>query len=750
MKRVLPFLLLALCLAGSALAANSRPGEGLADLARSFQRLDGHTAFMADEAEHFLDGPDAGWSVFSGHVAIRHKGLELRADTIRYNAETGDAEALGNVALIGDKDELLWKGDELKINLRERAGRAENVDLYTRPFRVLAADAAFVVPTRTNQVFEISNATLTTCTNDPGHFHYYLTARRARFRPDDDVTAWGVVPHFFGVPVFYFPYYWKDLSRHYGFRFVPGYRHSWGPFLLSTYKFPIHRDRERNEYVDSHTYADWRGERGWAFGEQFSWEFGHDESSGYLTGYYMPKDNDPPDEIDPDQDDRYRIRLSHSWNATDRDQVLLHGLYVSDERVQKDFFRKEYKEMSEPDNYATYTHYGEDFSAGLTARARLNDFYSQVERLPEAWFTLNSQDLGGTGLYLDNESSLAYLRRRYKETSNLKDFEAFRADTDFLLSYPAKFFGFLSVVPRTGWRGTFYDKTREIESVPRMVTTVSTNLFGDVYSTVERKTVTVVREKDADFRSLFEFGAEVSTRAYGFWDEPDGARWRHVVEPYLNWTYVPEPNLRPTQLWQFDAIDRLDKRNTVRFGLRQRWQMRPPELSPQEIFYVDVWTDVNLEPEEEENSISDAGWNVRYHPTDWMQFQVKGLYDNDESVVDNAEFVLTAWHKVFRCDVEYRYRDDNNSLFSGYVTWYPNEHWGFDLFGRYEFETDQVEEVGGWLQYSWDCFALRLVGSIEPGYDREDGTREEDDWSISLIGWLTDFVPDSILEEDKR
>ena len=133
-----------------------------------------------------------------------------------------------------------------------------------------------------------------------------------------------------------------------------------------------------------------------------------------------------------------------------------------------------------------------------------------------------------------------------------------------------------------------------------------------------------------------------------------------------------------------------------------------------------------------------------------MQFQAKGLYDNEERVVDNAEFVLTAWHDVFRCDVEYRYRDDRNSLFSGYVTWYPNERWGFDLFGRYEFETDQVEEVGGWIQHAWDCFAIRLVGSVEPGYDRGDGSREEDDWRVSLVGWLTDFPPDSILEEDNR
>ena len=64
------------------------------------------------------------------------------------------------------------------------------------------------------------------------------------------------------------------------------------------------------------------------------------DSKGYLTGWYMPKDDDLPTILDPDDTERYRIRLNHYWNATDRDQVLLQALFVSDIRVQKDFFRK--------------------------------------------------------------------------------------------------------------------------------------------------------------------------------------------------------------------------------------------------------------------------------------------------------------------------------------------------------------------------------------------------------------------------
>ena len=96
------------------------------------------------------------------------------------------------------------------------------------------------------------------------------------------------------------------------------------------------------------------------------------------------------------------------------------------------------------------------------------------------------------------------------------------------------------------------------------------------------------------------------------------------------------------------------------------------------------------------------------------------------SAIDNAEFVLTTWHDIFRCDLEYRYRHERSSLVTGYLTWYPNERWGFDIFGRYEFETSQVEEVGGWIQYSWDCFALRLIGCSDPSVTVESVKLAED------------------------
>ena len=766
MKRFLPAGAF-FCAALSVFAA-SEP-DAFRAVSQSFRDGDAKTDVMADSAEYSFakSGPEANWTTFNGNVAIRHKGWELRADRIRYNSATGDAQAVGHVALVG-ADGTLWKGDKLTVNLREKAGRADGIDLYTAPFRVLAEDGGFFVPASTNQAYVIRNATLTTCTNEPGRFHWCVRADRARIRPGDDVTGWGVVPRLFGVPFFYYPYYWKDLSRHYGFRFQPGYTHKWGAYLLSTYKLPIVNDKAEKAYVDSYTFLDYRTERGVGFGEKFSWAFGEDgdESHGYLTGYMVPDDGKLPEVLDQDETNRHRVRFLHYWNATDRDQVLAHALYVSDSRVMRDFFRKEWHQSADPDNSASYTHYGDAFSSGLTASFRLNDFYEQVERLPEAWFSLNALELGDTGLFLENDTSVAYLHKRFKEDDQVNDsdgnprhvarpqddYDAFRADSNFLLSYPGKYWGFLSVVPRAGWRGTYYDKTREQVFSSETTTTVTTNEFGQSVVQIDEKRTSRWEEADAEFRSLFEVGAEISTRAYGMWEDSFGDRWRHVVEPYSDWTLVPEPSVLPEKLYKFDEIDRIDEENSLRLGLRQRWQRKRGLENPMEVFYADFYVDLDLDAdsEKDEDAFIDAGWDLRWRPARWLRLTTKGLYDNELEDVKTAEGVVTATHDVFRCDVEYQFRHEENSLFSGYLTWYANEHWGFDVFGRYEFEESQVEEVGGWIQYSWDCIAARLVASVSPSYTNADGLEEEEDWRISLVSWLTDFVPNRILEEDNR
>ena len=729
-----------LLLAAAPVAAQT--ASRLPAFAKELGQGDEKTYILADRAEYELD---SGWVTFTGNVAIKYKGLELRSEQIRYNQKTGDAQAAGKVVLAG-RDGSLWQGEKLDINLKEEAGKASKIDIYAKPFRILADQGTLAA----DKTYEIDNATLTTCTNDTDAFHYQVKTSRVRLRADHDVTAWGAVPYLFGVPFFYFPYYWKDLDTHYGFRFEPGYRSSWGPYLLSSYKMPLYRDKARDAYFDAKTSVDYRVDRGVAYGERLAWGAAED-AKGYLSAYYADDDEPPAGIEDPG---RYRIRLNHAWNVADRDQILLNALYVSDDLFMENFFRDEHREMNQPDNYLTYTHLGDNYSAGVLGRVRLNDFYTQVERLPEAWFNLNSTELGESGVYVENATRAAYLNQEYDERYDPlpESYNVFRLDSDTQASMPLKFLGFLNVVPRAGYRATYYSKTIDSVVVATTTETVSTNEYGDVEYFTQTGTSRESHEAEADIRSLFELGTEVSFKAFGLWQDTPGNIWRHVSEPYADYTYIPEPNLVPDQLFQFDEVDELDKTHSVRLGLRNRWQIKPRGgLKTYERVYIDCFADVNLDPEADEESVESYNLDARYTPNTWLRFDLEGRYDVAEDQIDTAAIRLVAWHQIFSSDIEFRYRADDSSLLLANLTWHFNNAWSANVYERYEFETSQVEEVGSWLERRWDCIACRLYVSVEPGYDTlADGSTEEDDYKVSFLFWLTDFTPDNIREDGSR
>lgn len=95
---------------------------------------------------------------------------------------------------------------------------------------------------------------------------------------------------------------------------------------------------------------------------------------------------------------------------------------------------------------------------------------------------------------------------------------------------------------------------------------------------------------DAVDRGVFNTGAEVSTKTSRLWRGAssrflDATGLRHILEPSVNYVYVPTRRPRPTNCRQFDyeldsfrlipvhfpeynSIDSINSQNAIRFGLR--------------------------------------------------------------------------------------------------------------------------------------------------------------------------------------
>src|SRR5690606_6656583 len=119
--------------------------------------------------------------------------------------------------------------------------------------------------------------------------------------------------------------------------------------------------------------------------------------SGSARAYYID-DQEPfrsESEREREQDlvdnQRYRIKLAHNQSFSGRDFLISEFNYLSDPEFLKDFFRQEHINGVQPENRATLTHVGDNFVAALQLNARLNDFYENVNRLPEFTLKANRQ-----------------------------------------------------------------------------------------------------------------------------------------------------------------------------------------------------------------------------------------------------------------------------------------------------------------------------------------------------------------------
>ena len=94
------------------------------------------------------------------------------------------------------------------------------------------------------------------------------------------------------------------------------------------------------------------------------------------------------------------------------------------------------------------------------------------------------------------------------------------------------------------------------------------------------------------FRYVFNLGTDLSYKTYATWTEIKNKAWaidglRHVFEPFVQFTYVPRPNVRPTEFAGFDnrvnsplaqplnptlynSIDSIDQLLVVRPGVMNR------------------------------------------------------------------------------------------------------------------------------------------------------------------------------------
>jgi len=576
----------------------------------------------------------------SGGVHVRYwskdgKEAELTAGKIQLNQASGDIKAEGAVFLRGEGH--LWRGEQLEYNFKTRVMKAAEFRTGSGPFFVgglsLETDKNSNHHTATDAFFTTDDLA------DPG---YRIRCRKLTLIPGKSLETEDATLLIGSVPVMYWPKYSRSLETHGDYWVVtPGYRSLYGPYVLGTY----HRAFTTNFSADLH--LDYRQKRGLGVGPDFNYDAGR-WGQGEFKFYYAHDDTAGAGPTGrPLDSDRHRISFSHRVEIRTNLTVKAVIREQSDAFVIRDFLEHEYQRDIQPSSFFELNQLWPNWSLNILAQPRINDFFETVERLPDVKLTGFRQQIGVTPLFYESESSVGYYKHEFADNI-APDFAAWRADTYHQVLLPRQFFGWLNVTPRVGGRLTHYGETEGLGATPTEAN-----------------------------RGVFNTGVEVTLKYHTTlpnkeipWLQAKGIR--HIMEPGINYAYVPSPNRLPPTLPQFDAelgslrllplefpdynaIDAVDSQNVFRFSLRNLVQTKRHDQIDTLLNWA-LYTDWRVKPRAGQGTFADAFSDLDFKPRDWLTLTSETRYD-----IDNGRFRIA----------------DHRATIS------PEDHWSLALGHRY-------------------------------------------------------------------
>jgi lipopolysaccharide export system protein LptA len=641
------------------------------------------------------------------NVAIHIGNTDIYADYAQYNSTTHDVELRGHVRIYRDKS--LYVTDNGVYNTETKKIRAISGRTESEPYFLGGQNVSSI----SENAYLIRDGTFTT--HDSARPDFHLHARKIRIYEKDRVIMQYVTAYIGNVPVFWWPYLYQSLNEAFSFTVSPAYLSSWGPSLLTQVTFPI------TDNIHGRLRLDYFGRRGPAIGFDPVIDYGKDDNSqARLKTFYIQDQNPNLNQTAVQRQNvptgRYRLSLEDRTNFSDDIYGIANITKLSDQYVMQDFFQGEFQIDPVPDNVVALTKANPLFTITGIARFQANEFFTTTERLPEVVLDIKRHALFGGPIFYEGESGFADLQLQFPQGAGFENYGTTRFDTFHQLTYPNTYFGWLSIVPRVGYRGTYYGKTWDLGSTTFVPP--SNPLVPD-FILPPPTTANPVKFDGDTFRSVFNTGAEASFKISRTWENVqsravglDGLM--HVIQPFTNFSYVKEDGPNPTSILEFDrfepstqlraidfpqftTIDSIDSWTVWRVGVRNRLETRRDD---QTITWLelDTFLDVNFENPYDRTDYSNFFNNLRFTPLPWMSFTInsqvpafaKGFTEVNTfaSVQPVANLQLSFGH---------RYLNDNpfflnSSLFvvGGYYR--INDNWGIGAQEQYEGATSTLEE----------------------------------------------------------
>ena len=374
---------------------------------------------------------------------------------------------------------------------------------------------------------------------------------------------------------------------------------------------------------------------------------------------------------------RYEFRIANLTNFTPRLSFRGQVDYISDYNFLEEYFPARYYRDVQPPSFAALEYQGDSFSVLAHTTFKVNSFDLTMERLPEARLDIFRQELF-SNIYYQSQTTAGYYRMNWRdfdlkrwENPNLtpsrlagyadypnnsrnilsaynkgdltrdqaikalwmdspmqlggylteaENYESFRFDTLHAFYYPIRLFDAINLIPRFAARLTAYSRSskRKVD-LDGLNTMIKTNNL-DRWPATDLQVTNYDNKGGSRVRFAMEVGAELNTKFYRTWQTPKSAFFqidglRHVMMPYINYTFIPKPTESYKNLYYFDDVDLITRQNFFRFGIINRLQTRNGS-SVREYFSLENYWDFHFHRDFGFNNVGDFTTILSFTPTD--------------------------------------------------------------------------------------------------------------------------------------
>lgn len=584
----------------------------------------------------------------SGGVTGKFDNIIIYSDSLNGNTKTGLISLNKNITF--KKDLLLWLCDNANYNYLSNTGLLNNVNINFNQ-SILNANSVNVT---SNKNYSISSALLTRCPwNNPCH---EISFNNSILDTNGIINCKEILFKYKSIPIVYFPAWKFDTKKKYSSNNINiGKNNNLGRYI--SYQSYLNPNKDLNGSGEV-TFFEERG-----IGVNPKLFFNTKKSDIKVDAFYI-SDKDPykrynsPSQIDEINTDRYKFRLNAQHKFSDYYYLNSKFLYLSDSYINEEYFRTDYINEVQPENRASLV-YGDEFiGSELYVSTRLNDFYSNLNRL-DMLANIYRMRIPETPFYYQGKVELSQLN--YRNNDLLDNYsDLFRLYNNHMIYLPLKL-GFINFIPKAELGYIFYSSS--------------------------------LNESDLD-RSYSSIGLESSFQANKIIHKDKawyGNGLRHVIKPYLDYEYSSY-STGTNFTFQYDKLDTFYNKNNIKIGLNQLFQTKRDNKNKR-LIEIDLYSYYSFNNDKKDQSSDYLHADAMFSLNDYLSVDYLAaidVYDNKSPYMmtrlryNNSSIDLFLSHLKL---------SNNKSLFSTKLELSPREDLVIDSYLRYNEEENNIEQA---------------------------------------------------------